>query len=96
MLHALLTTCVPQVIDVWNALAERDYGYTQLPRYALGISSGGAMALVLAKYFPLQVRTPSCLVTSALACCIPISPKLARCAMQLASSPCLTALVSCS
>lgn len=58
MLHAPLTTCVPQVIDVWNALAERDYGYAQLPRYALGVSSGGAMALVLAKYFPLQVRTP--------------------------------------
>ena len=43
---------------MWNALAERDYGYAQLPRYALGVSSGGAMAMVLAKYFPLQVRTP--------------------------------------
>ena len=44
-----------QVIDVWNTLANRDYGYAQLPRYALGVSSGGAMALVLAKFFPLQV-----------------------------------------
>ena len=45
-----------QVIDVWNELTERDYGYAQMPRFALGVSSGGAMALVLAKYFPLQVR----------------------------------------
>ena len=44
-----------QVIDVWTELASRDYGYAQLPRYALGVSSGGAMALVLAKFFPLQV-----------------------------------------
>ena len=43
-------------MDVWNELAERDYGYAQMPRFALGVSSGGAMALVLAKYFPLQVR----------------------------------------
>ena len=45
-----------QVIDVWNELTERDYGYAQMLRFALGVSSGGAMALVLAKYFPLQVR----------------------------------------
>ena len=69
LLYALLTARVPQVIDVWNALAERDYGYAQLPRYALGVSSGGAMALVLAKYFPLQVSI-SCLMTN-LACRIP-------------------------
>ena len=43
------------MIDVWTELASRDYGYAQLPRYALGVSSGGAMALVLAKFFPLQV-----------------------------------------
>jgi hypothetical protein len=48
-----------QVIEVWNELAERDYGYAQMPRLALGVSSGGAMALVLAKYFPLQVRRKS-------------------------------------
>ncbi len=44
------------MIDVWTELASREYGYAQLPRYALGVSSGGAMALVLAKFFPLQVR----------------------------------------
>ncbi len=44
------------MINIWNELAERDYGYTRMPRFALGVSSGGAMALVLAKYFPLQVK----------------------------------------
>ena len=46
---------VPQVIAVWEELEARDYGYKGLPKYALGVSSGGAMALVLAQFFPLQV-----------------------------------------
>lgn len=46
---------VHQVVEVWNELEGRDYGWKGLPRYAFGVSSGGAMALVLAKYFPLQV-----------------------------------------
>lgn len=45
----------PQVIAVWDELEARDYGYKGLPKYALGVSSGGAMALVLAQFFPLQV-----------------------------------------
>ncbi|BDA47549.1 hypothetical protein COCOBI_10-3970 [Coccomyxa sp. Obi] len=45
---------VPRVIAVWDDLEARDYGYKGLPKYALGVSSGGAMALVLAQFFPLQ------------------------------------------
>ena len=44
-----------QVLSVWDELESRDYGWRGLPRYALGVSSGGAMALVLAQVFPLQV-----------------------------------------
>lgn len=40
---------------MWDELESRDYGWRGLPRYALGASSGGAMALVLAQVFPLQV-----------------------------------------
>ena len=56
-----------QVIDMWTTLVDRDYGYAELPRYALGISSGGAMALVLAKIFPLQV-THSGIASSIMTC----------------------------
>ncbi len=45
-----------QVVAVWEELEARDYGWAGLPRYALGVSSGGAMALVLAAEFPLQAR----------------------------------------
>ena len=42
---------------MWEELEGRDYGWRGLPRYALGVSSGGAMALVLAQEFALQVGT---------------------------------------
>lgn len=48
-----------QVLSVWDELESRDYGWRGLPRYALGASSGGAMALVLAQVFPLQVGSDS-------------------------------------
>lgn len=42
-----------QVVRAWAALAERA-GWAKLPRYALGASSGGAMALALAQRLPLD------------------------------------------
>ena len=53
--HALAPA---QVIAVWEELQSRDYSWRGLPRYALGVSSGGAMALVLAQEFALQVGAP--------------------------------------
>lgn len=43
-----------QVGKVVKLLVKRE-GWSQLPLYALGVSSGGAMALLLASHMPLQV-----------------------------------------
>ena len=42
-----------QVMQAWTVLSERS-GWAKLPRYALGASSGGAMALALAQRLPLD------------------------------------------
>ena len=49
----LLCPASPQVMRAWAVLAERS-GWFKLPRYALGASSGGAMALALAQRLPLD------------------------------------------
>ena len=49
----LVCPAPPQVIRAWAVLAERG-GWAKLPRYALGASSGGAMALALAQRLPLD------------------------------------------
>jgi hypothetical protein len=47
-----------QVVKAWGVLAERS-GWAKLPRYALGVSSGGAMVLALALRLPLDgARAP--------------------------------------
>lgn len=55
----LMRLMLVQVAAVWDELEARDYGWRGLPRYALGVSSGGAMAMVLAQSFTLQVRHAS-------------------------------------
>jgi len=59
-----------QVVKAWGVLAERS-GWAKLPRFALGVSSGGAMVLALALRLPLDgARAPAAIKAAASATCL--------------------------